>query len=89
MKEKLFKIRKTNGDTEILSLEIPVSAEDFNNGLAFRDEIPQNTGMLYDFVYDEYKEASMYTPDTKVPVDFIFIDDTGFILHIHHMKLMR
>ena len=85
MKEKLFKIRKTNGDTEILSLEIPVSAEDFNNGLAFRDEIPQNTGMLYDFVYDEYKEASMYTPDTKVPVDFIFIDDTGFILHIHHM----
>jgi len=85
MKEKLFKIRKANGDIEVLSLEIPVSAEDFNNGLAFRDEIPQNTGMIYDFVYDDDKEARMYTPDTKIPVDFIFIDDTGFILHIHHM----
>lgn len=85
MEAKLFKIRKFNGEFVTLSLEIPKTDKEYYNGLGFRDEIPENTGMLYDYSDSLRETASMFTPDTKVPVDFIFVDKCGVILEIHHM----
>lgn len=63
-------------------VEIPETNKEYYTGLANRDYIPENTGMLYKYNYPE--EASMFTPETKVSVDFIFIDNGGNIIKIHH-----
>lgn len=60
-------------------LEIPATDDEFSNGLAFRDSLPAQTGMLY--MYDD-ELVSMFTPQTKIPVDYIFIDMCGNIIKI-------
>lgn len=60
-------------------VEIPLTDDEHSNGLAFRDSLKEQTGMLY--VRDCYT-TSMFTPQTKLPVDFIFTDLCGNILKI-------
>lgn len=60
-------------------VEIPLTDDEFSTGLAFRDSLDKQTGMLY--LHHHYT-ASMFTPQTKVPVDFIFTDLCGNILKI-------
>ena len=61
------------------TVEIPETDEEYNKGLAFRDNLPAQTGMLY-FYNNEH--VGMYTPQTKIPVDFIFVDLCGNIIKI-------
>ena len=60
-------------------LEVPASEDEFSNGLAFRDSLAPQTGMLY--LYDN-EFVSMYTPQTKLPVDYIFADMCGNIMKV-------
>lgn len=71
-----------NSENKIISfdVEVPETNQEFCNGLGFRDSIPEKTGMLY---INKGDEARMYTPDTRFPVDFIFIDEAGSIIKIH------
>lgn len=66
--------------------EIPQTDGEFINGLAFRDFIPAGTGMLYDFSRYGKQTVNMYTPDTRFPVDFLFIDENTNILKISTAK---
>lgn len=69
----------TTKDRISYKLEVPKDEDEFSNGLAFRNNLPAQTGMLY-----LYKGgyASMYTAQTKIPVDYIFTDLCGNILKI-------
>ena len=53
-----------------------------NTGLMYIDLMPKNQGML--FVYKEPRPASFWMKNTKIPLDLIFLNSTGQVVHIHH-----
>ena len=71
----------TDTESVMYDVKIPTTSEEFGTGLAYRDNIPEGTGMLYDY-HEDPCEAGMFTPDTRVPVDFIFVDKSGRIMKI-------
>lgn len=78
-----LKIYKLDGNTVSYDVEIPENDEEFYVGLSYKDFIPKKTGMLYNYLNSYPKEARMFTPDTKMSVDFIFLDNVGTIIKIH------
>lgn len=69
----------------VFSMEIPETKKEFYNGLTYRKSIPEKTGMLY-YYEKETPYISMFTPETEIPVDFIFLDNNGKILKISTAK---
>ncbi len=51
-------------------------------GLMFRKSMPRGSGML--FVYEAPRRASFWMKNTLIPLDMIFVDQTGLIKHVHH-----
>lgn len=80
MKNTQLRIVTDRGDV-IYEVEVPTCKQEYSQGLADRDHVAFGTGMLYDY-HENPREVSMYTPDTRIPVDFIFIDKKGQILKI-------
>jgi uncharacterized protein len=54
------------------------------NGLMFRDSLPEDRGML--FVFEQPKTASFWMRNTKIPLSIAYVDSTGKILEIESMK---
>lgn len=52
-------------------------------GLAFVDDIPDTFGMVYDYSSIGPTNVGMFTPDTRIPVDFVFVDQNNKIIKIH------
>ncbi|MGN0015749.1 MAG: DUF192 domain-containing protein [Candidatus Avelusimicrobium sp.] len=80
MKKECVRI-VTDLKTVFYEVEIPTTEKEYADGLGFRDSLAEGTGMVYDYHANPW-EAPMYTPDTRFPVDFIFVDSKGFILKI-------
>ena len=67
----------------ILNIEVPQTQTDFNMGLMFRDELEENSGML--FAFQEEGQKYFHMKDTTIPLDIAFINKEGIIESIKEL----
>jgi uncharacterized protein len=65
-------------------VEIADTPQASENGLMFRDSLPEDRGML--FLFEQPKKASFWMRNAKIPLSIAYIDSTGKILEIKSMS---
>jgi len=66
-----------------LTVEIADTPQASENGLMFRNSLPENRGML--FIFSEPRKATFWMKNTKIPLSIGFVDSAGRILEIKSM----
>lgn len=67
-----------------LVVEVASKLDDHICGLAFRDHLPADHGML--FAYGSDRTLAFWMKDTYIPLSIAYLDADGRILEIHHME---
>ena len=75
-----LRIIGANGVYHDFTVEWAQTIEQRARGLMFRDPLPDNDGMIFDF--GESRMATMWMKDTPSSLDMLFIDDSGTIVKI-------
>lgn len=70
----------TKTGVHVFAVEVATTDAERAQGLMHRKELPEGTGMLFDFKRDE--PVSMWMKNTYVPLDMIFITADGRIHRI-------
>lgn len=73
---------ETAGGERRFAVELADNAASRRRGLMFRQSMPLDHGMLFDF--EREQPLSFWMKNTPLPLDIIFIDRRGIIVHIHH-----
>ena len=66
--------------THRFAVELARTPEEQARGLMFRENLPDDAGML--FVYDRPGVRTMWMKDTPLSLDMLFLDPDGIILRI-------
>ena len=67
-----------------ITVEIADTPQASENGLMFRDSLPEDHGML--FIFDQPRKASFWMRNTKIPLSIAYADSDGKILEIKSMN---
>jgi len=70
----------TRSGVHSFSVEVVATEEERQKGLMFRKQLPEGTGMLFDFKVDA--PVSFWMKNTYIPLDMIFIRGDGRIASI-------
>lgn len=80
----ISKLTIENKKSETIAFQVEIADDDAERaqGLMNRAEMPQDSGML--FVFPDEKFRSFWMKNTLIPLDILFIDSKGVVVHIHH-----
>ena len=69
-------------DNYPVRVEIAADEETRQQGLMYRDRLPEGTGMI--FIFAQPSEYPFWMKNTLIPLDMVWIDATHKIVHVAH-----
>lgn len=72
---------RTDGVRVHFDVELATTGPARRRGLMGRRELPRNGGMWFDFGREQ--AVSMWMKDTPLPLDMLFFDADGRLVHVH------
>jgi uncharacterized protein len=76
---RYLKAKVTVKDFE-LNADVPTTSELMSKGLAVKNQLRENEAML--FIFEESAKHSFWMKDMKFPIDIIWLDSVGKVVHI-------
>ena len=73
--------------TARFTVEIADEPHEQSQGLMHRKKLPFSAGML--FIYPKPQMTSFWMRNTLIPLDMLFLSNTGVVTHIHHEAIPR